>query len=106
MQLTETHYAIGSTEYLALLAKHDCHLVLERSFPFGRLKRDFITIKDSNGRDLELTTPQGFKRSPIELPPEMLDDFIRWRFVEQDGLQDPDGRITFRLTADGRERVS
>jgi hypothetical protein len=104
MRISETHYAIGSTEYLALIAKHDCYVVLERSFPAGRLKRDLVTIKDSNGRDLELMTPQGFKRSPIELPREMLDDFIRWRFVEQDGPQDRDGRTTFRVTGDGRER--
>src|SRR5262249_41768392 len=104
MRVSETHYAIGSTEYLALIAKHDCYVVLERSFPAGRLKRDLITIKDNNGRDLELLTPRGFKRSPVELPPEMLDDFIRWGFVEQDGPEDSDGRIKFLLTADGRER--
>jgi hypothetical protein len=63
-----------------------------------------VTIKDSKGRDLELITPQGVRRSPIELPPEMFDDFIRARFVEQDGREDSDGRTTFRLTADGRKR--
>ena len=60
-----------------------CHLVLQRSAPAGRLKRDFISIKLRDGRDLELHTPQGYRMSPIELPRVILDDFLRASFVKQ-----------------------
>ena len=77
MQVSATEYQIGSTEYLELLAKNEGYLLLERSTPVGRLKRDFISIKCSDGRDLELASPQGYRVCPVELPRAVLDDFIR-----------------------------
>jgi hypothetical protein len=103
MQVSATEYHIGSTEYLKLLADNDCYLLLERSTPAGRMKRDFISIKCNDGRDLSLQTAR-YRVSPVELPRAVLDDFIRASFVKQDGPEAEDGSITYRLTNDGRER--
>jgi len=75
---------------------------LERSVPAGRLKCDFISIRLDDGRALALRTPQGFKKSPIELPRAILDDYLRASLVRQDGPAREDGSIVFRLTEDGR----
>jgi hypothetical protein len=104
MQITEMGYQIGSTEYLKLIAQNDCHLRLERSVPAGRLKCDFISIRLDDGRALALRTPQGFKKSPIELPRAILDDYLRASLVRQNGPAREDGSIVFRLTEDGRAR--
>ena len=98
MQVTSTNYQIGSTEYLALIAQNNCHIVLERGAPAGRLKRDFISIKAHDGRDFELSVPQGFRVCPVQLPCEILNDYLRQSFPE-----DGNGRITYRLTNDGRK---
>jgi hypothetical protein len=95
---------IDSTEFLALIAKNNCHVVFERGAPAGRLKCDFISIKAPDRRDFELSTPRGFRACPVELPREILDDYLRASFIKQDGPEDENGRITFRLTNDGRER--
>jgi hypothetical protein len=104
MEITETRYELRSTEYLELLAKHDCHLTFERSSPAGPLKRDLITIRHRDGRYMTLTTPLGFRKSPVELPREVFDDFVRARLIEQLGTQDQDGILRFGLTLDGRKR--
>jgi hypothetical protein len=106
MQVTSCDYQNGSTEFLALIARHNCHIVLEKAAPAGRLKRDFVSIKSPDGRDLELSNPQGFRVCPVQLPREILDDYLRHSFVKQDGPEDENGRITYRLTNDGRERGS
>jgi hypothetical protein len=51
-----------------------------------------------------LSTPQGFRVSPIQVPPEILDQFLRASFVRQDGSAQEGGSIIFRLTEDGRRR--
>jgi hypothetical protein len=104
MQVSATEYHIRSTEYLKLLADNNCYLLLERSAPAGRMKRDFISIKYNDGRNLELRTPRGYKVSPVELPRTVFDDFIRASFIKQDGPEGVDGSTTYRLTNDGRER--
>ena len=45
---------IGSTEFLEIIAQQGRYLLLERAVPRGRLKRDMITIKEHDGRDLVL----------------------------------------------------
>jgi hypothetical protein len=77
---------------------------LERSIPAGRLKCDFISIRLDDGRALALRTPQGFKKSTMELPRAILDDYLRASLVRQDGPAREDGSIVFRLTEDGRVR--
>lgn len=104
MRITNTDYSIGSTEYLKLLAENDGHLVLERGFPRGKLKRDFISLRHRDGRAVSLRTPSGFAASPIELHPVILEDFLRARLVEQDGPEDAEGRVTYRMTAEGLRR--
>jgi hypothetical protein len=105
MQVTETEYRVGSTDYLKLIAQNGCHLRWERSVPAGRLnKRDVISIMLDDGRALELSTPQGFRVSPIQVPSEILDQFLRASFVRQHGPAQADGSIIFRLTEDGRQR--
>lgn len=93
-----------STEFLRLIAKNDCRIVLEPAFPVGKLKRDFVSIKSRDGRPLSLSNPQGYKVCPVELPRETLDDFIRASFVEQEGPADDAGSVVYRLSDDGRER--
>jgi hypothetical protein len=95
--------SIGSTDYLRLMTKNDCHVVLERAVPRGRLKRDLATIKSNDGRDVALQTPQGFTSCPFELPIVILDDFLHASLMRRDGAE-VDGRTTFRLTEDGRTR--
>jgi hypothetical protein len=46
----------------------------------------------------------GYSTARIELPRAIFDDFIKARLIEQDRPQDSDGRIFYRLTADGRSR--
>ena len=36
----------------------------------------------------------------------MFDDFVAAAFIEQDRVEDSDGRVLFRLTADGRSRAA
>jgi hypothetical protein len=95
---------IYSTEILHILAANNCHLVLEKGAPAGRLKRDFISVKTEDGRDVSYRTLQGAFASSIEVPREILDDFIQASLLKQDGLEDSEGRTIFRLTIDGKIR--
>jgi hypothetical protein len=95
--------SIGSTDYLRLMTKNDCHVVLERATPRGRLKRDLATIVSNDGCDVALQTAQGSTSCPFELPVVILDDFLHASLMCRDGAE-VDGRTTFRLTEDGRKR--
>ena len=95
---------IGSTKYLALIADHDCHLVFEKGVPHSDLKRDFISLKSRDGHDVSLSTPDGFTSCPVELPRAMFDDFLAASLIKQDGAEDQNHRVIFRLTADGVAR--
>ena len=99
-----THF--NSTEILEFIQKHDCLISFEKAVPSGRLKRDFISIVTREGRAIRLTTPTGYSSTPIELPRAMFDDFVAASLIEQDRPEDSDGRIFFRLTADGRTRAA
>ena len=92
----------GSTEYLELIDKHDCNILFEKGAPAGTLKRDLITLRSQDGRAVAMSTPAGYHACPVELSREIFDDFIAASFIKQDGSEDAQGRMTFRLTPDGR----
>jgi hypothetical protein len=81
-----------SAYYLKLLATEHAYILLERSVPHGRLKRDFIFVKLPSGKD-------------IEMQHEILSDFLRASLVAQDHADDFQDRAVFRLTEDGYKRA-
>jgi hypothetical protein len=93
----------GSTEFLKILAREGRYLLLERAVPRGRLNRDTISIKASDGRNLVLSA-NGYTRSPVELPIPIFEDFVRANLVEQDGPEDYENGTVFRPTKDGLEQ--
>ena len=95
---------INSTEFLALIAKNDCCILFETRAPVGQIKKDLISITTSDGRALGLGTQSGFSSGQLELPREIFNDFLAARLIEQDRREDSEGRIFFRITADGRAR--
>jgi hypothetical protein len=95
---------IGSSDFLRLLADNDCHLVFEKGAPAGALKRDFISLKRRDGRDLALSTPQGYQACPVELPRSIFDDFLAASLIRKGGPTDQDQRIIYNLTIDGVAR--
>jgi hypothetical protein len=100
-----THF--NSTEVLRFMYKHGCLISFEKAAPAGRLKRDFISLCTSDGRAVGLTAPVGFSTRATELPRDMFDDFMKASFIEQDRRpENPEGRIFFRLTADGRKAAA
>jgi hypothetical protein len=92
-------------EYLERLAKNGCSIMFEKGVPAGKLKREMISLANYEGRHLRMTTPQGFSVCPVEVPRAIFDDCLAKKFIEQDGPEDSDGRILFRLTDAGRTRV-
>ena len=99
-----THF--NSTEVLRFMHKHGCLISFEKAAPAGRLKRDFISLCTSDGRAVDVTAPVGFSTSASELPRDTFDDFMKASFIEQDRTENSEGRIFFRLTADGRKAAS
>ncbi|ULO25091.1 hypothetical protein [Methylocystis sp. SB2] len=97
---------INSTEFLGLVTKNNCYILFEKGVPSGRIKRDFISLTTQDGRALALSTPQGFQSCPVELPRAIFDDFLVAGLIEQDGLEDSEGRVVFRLTSDGYARAA
>lgn len=96
---------VGSTEFLRIIAERDCHLSFEKGAPFTQRKRDTIWIKTADGRDLDLRLPNGYHSFPVELPCSIFDDFLRASLIRQDGAEDAEHRIVYRLTEDGRKRA-
>jgi hypothetical protein len=95
---------IGSTNFLKLLADNDCHLVFEKGAPYSTRKADFITLKRRDGRNLSLSTPQGYQACPVELPRSIFDDFVAANLIRQGGPEDENQRIIFNLTVGGLVR--
>jgi hypothetical protein len=95
---------VGSTEFLKIIAERNCYLSFEKGVPFTDRKRDAIWIKTTDGRDLDLRLPNGYRSCPVELPRVIFDDFLRASLIEQDGSEDSDHCITFQLTEDGKAR--
>jgi hypothetical protein len=92
-------------EYLDLIAKHGCCILFQKAVPAGKLKRELIALADHNGRLLSLTTPRGFATCPYEIPRTIFDGYLAAQYIEQDGPEDPDGRILYALSHNGRMRV-
>jgi hypothetical protein len=95
---------VGSTDFLKIIAERDCYLSFEKGTPVTDRKRDAIWIKMPDGRDLDLRLPNGYHSCPVELPRAIFDDYVRASLVKQDGPEDAEHRIFFRLTEDGRSR--
>jgi hypothetical protein len=79
-------------------------LGVRKGAPAGPLKRDFISLKHRDGRDLALSTPQGYRKCPVELPRSIFDDFLAASLIRQGGPADENQRIIFNLTIDGVAR--
>jgi hypothetical protein len=92
-------------EYLDLVAKNGCSIMFEKAAPAGKLKREVISLATHDGRHLTLSTPQGFSACPFEVPRLVFDECLTAKFIEQDGPEEADGRMLFRLTQSGRSRV-
>ena len=93
---------INSTQFLEFIGKNDCLILFEKATPAGKLKREMITLATADGRAFGLQLPSGFRSTSVELPRPIFDDFLAASFIEQDRPEDEDGRIFFRLTADGK----
>jgi hypothetical protein len=102
-----TGFAMYETtdEYLDLIVKNGCLILVEKAFPGGKLKREVISLATHDGRPLTLSTPQGFTASPFKISREIFDEWLAANFIEQNGREDADGRTFFRLTQAGRSRV-
>jgi hypothetical protein len=94
-----------SDEYLDLIATNGCFILFEKAAPAGKLKREVISLTTRDGRRLSLSTPLGFTASPFTMPRDIFDECLAANFIEQDGREDADGRIFFRLTQAGRSQV-
>jgi hypothetical protein len=92
-------------DYLDVVAANACCVLFEKATPAGKLKRELISLSDHNGQPLRLTTPQGFSACPVEVPREIFDHCFANKFIEQDGPEDSQGRILFRITQAGRSRA-
>jgi hypothetical protein len=93
-----------STDYLDLIDKNNCYFMFEKSAPAGRLKREMITLTTYDGRALTLSA-QGFTACPVEVPRAIFDEFLAANLIEQEGREDSEGRIFFRLTPAGHTRA-
>ncbi len=96
---------ISSTQFLEFIGKNNCLILFEKAVPAGKLKREMITLATADGRAVGLEKPTGFRAGLVELPRPIFDDFLAASFIEQDRPEDEDGRIFFRLTADGKARA-
>lgn len=73
-----------------------------RAWRTGRTSQaDLISIRGPNGGHIGLAV-RGFEGTGIELPQEIFRDYAAQSFIRQDGPEDDEGRIIFRLTTDGR----
>ena len=95
----------SSTDYLRHIVEFDCLVLLEKAVPAGTLKREVISLRLADGSPAVFRSANGFIYSP-DIPRIVLDDFLRENLMVQDRPEDPEGRIFFRLTADGRARVA
>jgi hypothetical protein len=102
--MNEFTIQVGSTEFLKIMPERDCYFSFEKGVPYSDRKRDMIWIKTADGHDLDLRLPNGHHSCPVALPRAIFDDFVRASLIRQDGREDTEHRIVFRLTQDGRKR--
>jgi hypothetical protein len=95
---------LGSTDFLKLIADNEYQVLLEKGAPEGKLKKDFISLRHSDGRAVALKTPQGLNICPVELHRSIFDDFLAASLIRQDRAEDKNSRIVFKLTIDGIAR--
>lgn len=96
---------MNSTGFLEQMVENGAYILFEKGAPYSRRKADVITVKAADGRDLVLATLQGLRASPVEMPRVIFDDFLAAHFIEQDGEEDDDARLIFRLTPDAYQQV-
>lgn len=95
---------LSSTDVLRFMAANDARIFWDQRVPRGVLRRDFVSVRDRDGRHLTVQTSDGSFMSPVTIPSETVADFLRASFIAQDGPPGEDGTITFSLTADERIR--
>jgi hypothetical protein len=76
------------------------YLLLERAVPRGRLKGDLVTLKDAEGRDLEIHLPIGARLGPVTVPIPIFNDLARSKLVYQES--DDGTKAVFRPMPDER----
>src|ERR1700688_1085796 len=96
--------SIGSSDFLSFMAKHDLLIKFEHSAPIGNLKRNYASLVLRNGSNFGLISGGFANSGPVEVPQEILRDFIDASFVTQIGYADGDGNIWYELTDDGLQR--
>lgn len=92
-------WPLASSDFLALMATHNLHLLREHAAPKGVLKREMITLRFDDGGTVAIRSGM-FQSERLELPGEILNDFLAHSFVRADGATD-EGHHVFRLTDDG-----
>ena len=90
-----------STEFLHLIAKNDYAIVVDRAFPEGNLKRDYISLQSRDG-NVSATASEGYKVYPLELPHEILHEFLCQGYVVETKSEDVAERTIYELTGEGR----
>lgn len=95
---------IDSGKVLEIVAQRERYLLLEWAAPRGRLKRDMITVKEGDGRDLVLNE-QGRTYSPVEVPIPVFDELVRAGLIGQSGPEDTENGTIFRPTRDAKGKT-
>jgi hypothetical protein len=92
----------GSADYLRLLVRTGGHIEVDPEFPHGYRTRTLIAIKAADAPDgLGLATPAGYRLDQIELPADVLEDFMQASFIR--GPERVGRKLIYRLTEDGIE---
>ncbi len=79
------------------------YLLLERSHSRGWLRGYLATLKEPDGRDVQLVHPSSYRRGPLVLRGATLHGFLRAGFIRQDS--DEGTEAIFRLTRYGLEHA-
>ncbi len=95
---------LGSTQILELLAAEDGrYLLFGKGAPYNmKLKGHVISLRGANGREVVVT--DGSRNFTAYIPRVMFDDFMRAHLITQNGQEDADHRLVFRLTSEGLTR--
>jgi hypothetical protein len=97
---------ITSTEILKFLAAKDGrYLLFEKGAPHNtELKGDVISLREPDGSLVKAMDDLRNVFIMPAIPREMFDDFMKASLIKQDGQEDNQHRLIFRLTADGLQR--
>jgi hypothetical protein len=97
-------FPTSSSEILETMANSNVRMMFKKKDPIDDSQRDFCTLVTEGGRTL--ATIENNVIYMLELPREILDDFLRESLVEQIGPEDDKGRTFYRLTPEGRRRAA